>query len=72
MWDLLEGPGLALSCNKEVSVAVMCLWSAASMTQSIMGSWVSKATGLGTVRALIFRLTMWPAVVALIVHSAGL
>lgn len=50
-----EGPGLVPSCIKQALVTVLSFQGAASMTQSIMGSWVWRVTGSGAVRASISR-----------------
>lgn len=60
-----EGP-LDPSYLKEDLVAMPGLWGALSITQSIMGIWVSRVTGSGYVRASVFKeaqLSSWQFVV---------
>lgn len=51
-WNMPEGPCLVPSCLREDSVAVLSLWDAVSMTQSIMGSCVQRVTVLGVCDSL--------------------
>lgn len=53
-WTIPKGP-LDPSFLKEDLVAMPGLWGALSITQSIIGIWVSRVTGSGSVRASVFK-----------------